>query len=386
MSDASALQDNDGLLDSVEGAVKAIGAGQAVVVVDDKEGKNDGDLVFAAELATPELTGFVIRNTSGFLCIAMPATELDRLDLPAMTTANENRLATAHAVTVDACDVASTGISARDRAHTIRVLADRRTGPSQLTRPGHVVPLRAVEGGLLRRAGHAEAAVDLVRLSGLRPAGALCKLVNDDGTVMRAADCRRFAVECGLLAISIADLIAYVNRAAAKVERIAEAQIPTMCGEFRAVGYRSQPDGREHLALVAGEMGDGSDVLVHVHFECLTGDVLKSRRCDCGLQLEAAMHAVAAERRGVVLYLGRSEHHAIGLLGKLAAYEREAQGFEADYANHQVGFSAHARDYGIGTQVLADLGVRSFAVVTNIRGDVAQRRGSRSVRPRTLPR
>jgi len=358
-------------LDPVERAIADIALGRPVIVVDDEDRENEGDIVFAASAATPELLAFTIRYSSGVICVPMTGAELDRLKLPPMTQVNEDRKGTAYSVSVDAREGVDTGISAADRARTVRLLASEGTEPGDLTRPGHVFPLRAVEGGVLVRPGHTEAAVDLARLAGLTPAGAIAEVVNDDGTMARLPELVVFAREHGLAIISIEDLIAYRRRTELHVDRAAVTTLPTEHGEFTAVGYRGTLDGVEHLALVAGgldadgKLPDGEDVLVRLHSECLTGDVFGSLRCDCGPQLQAALQQVAEAGRGVVLYLRGHEGRGIGLTHKLRAYELQEQGRDTVDANLDLGLPADARDYSIGAQMLSDLGVRSLTLLTN---------------------
>jgi 3,4-dihydroxy 2-butanone 4-phosphate synthase/GTP cyclohydrolase II len=352
------------LLDDVDRAIKDIAAGRPVLVVDDENRENEGDIIFAASMATPELLAFMIRYTSGVICMPMREAELNRLQLPQMTAHNTEHHRTAFTVSVDARDRISTGISAADRAATIRKLVDPATTAADLVRPGHVFPLRYAEGGVLRRAGHTEAAVDLARLAGLPEAGVLCEVVNDDGTMARLPELRTFANTHDLALISIEQLIEYRRRTERQLSRQAQTRIPNAYGQWQAFGYRHEIDGTEYIALVLGDV-HGESVLTRLHSECLTGDVFGSLRCDCGAQLDAAMAAIAAEGRGVVLYLRGHEGRGVGLLSKLQAYELQDAGADTVDANTELGLPVDAREYSAGAQMLADLGVRSVRLLTN---------------------
>ena len=352
-------------LDPIERAIADIAAGRAVVVVDDENRENEGDLIFAASKATPELMAFTIRWSSGVICVPMPGVMLDRLEIPLMTPHNKERMRTAYTISVDARDGVTTGISAADRAHTVRTLADSATEPWEITRPGHVFPLRYRDGGVLARRGHTEAAVDLARLAGLTPVGVLVEVVNDDGTMKRAHELREFADEHGLAMISIEDLVRYRRRHEILVDRVAETRLPTAHGEFTAYGYRITVDQSEHVALVYGDVSGPEPVLTRVHSECLTGDVFRSSRCDCGPQLDEAMERIVTEGRGVVVYLRGHEGRGIGLVAKLQAYQLQDGGRDTVDANLDLGLPADARHYGAATQVLKDLGVRNVRLMTN---------------------
>ncbi|MGY5036085.1 bifunctional 3,4-dihydroxy-2-butanone-4-phosphate synthase/GTP cyclohydrolase II [Streptomyces sp. 900116325] len=354
-------------LDPVEQAIRDIAAGRPVVVVDDEDRENEGDLVIAAEKATPEIVAFMMSECRGLICAPMENDELERLELPQMVAHNTESMRTAFTVSVDASAAhgVTTGISAADRATTLRMLAGGQAGPADFVRPGHIFPLRARSGGVLVRNGHTEAAVDLARLAGLRPAGAIVEIAGEDGVMLRLPELVPFARKHGLTIISIEDLIAYRRSSEPTVRREAEVRLPTSFGEFTAYGYRSTVDGVEHVALVHGDLGDGEDILVRVHSECLTGDIFQSQRCDCGPQLHAAMGRITDEGRGVVVYLRGHEGRGIGLLSKLRAYELQEHGVDTLDANLELGLPADARDYGAGAQILKDLGVHGVRLMTN---------------------
>lgn len=349
----------------IDKAVDAIGRGDMVVVVDDQDRENEGDLILAAEHATAEKITFFVKHTSGVICMPMEGERLDRLALPLMVLDNTESQRTAFTVSVDYRPGTSTGISAADRAATIRALIDPATAATDLARPGHIFPLRYCPGGVLKRAGHTEAAVDLARLAGLQPAGVLCEIVRDDGEMARLADLGAFADEHGLLLISIADLIRHRRQNERLVRRLSDARIPTPYGDFTCYAYESVLNGDQHLALVKGAVQGEENVLVRVHSECLTGDVFGSMRCDCGWQLDAAVQRVAEEGLGVVVYLRGHEGRGIGLGHKLAAYTLQEHGRDTVDANIDLGLPVDSREYGIGAQILVDLGITTMRYMTN---------------------
>ncbi len=349
----------------IEEAISAFASGEFLVVVDDKDRENEGDLILAADQVTTEAIAFMVRYTSGLICMPVLGERLDELHLPLMVADNTDTHRTSFTVSVDFTPMTTTGISAADRAATIRAVVDAATDPADLARPGHVFPLRYREGGVLRRPGHTEAAVDMARLAGLYPAGVLCEIVNDDGSMSRGSQLRDFAKEHGILMVSIADLIAYRRQIEQLVSRTSEVDLPTSHGSFRAIGYRDHVDGSEHLALVKGNINADGSTLVRIHSECLTGDVFQSERCDCGAQLAMAISEINRNGSGAIVYLGGHEGRGIGLLSKLEAYALQESGRDTVEANLELGLPVDARDFTAAAQILRDLGVSSVKLMTN---------------------